>query len=73
MLKDVGEFDKGGFGIGSSHLHDTATEGFTKGVATEMGDFKPVAAFQFLEDNIDPLDEMVLLRAINAFLVGSVR
>ena len=32
-----------------------------------MGDFKPVAAFQFLEDDIDPLDGVNGPLAGNAF------
>ena len=58
MLEDVGEFDKGGLGIGSSHFYDPATERLAKRVRTEMGDFKPVAAFQFLEYDIDPLNRV---------------
>ena len=73
MLEDVGEFDKGGFGVGSSHLHDPATEGFAKGMGGEMPDFKPVAAFQFLEYYIEPLDRVYGLFAANKRLSGRVR
>lgn len=67
MLEDIGEFDKGGFGIGSSHFYDPATERLAERVRTEMGDFKPVAAFQFLKDDIDPLD------GVNGLFAGNKR
>lgn len=67
MLEDVGEFDKCGFCIGSSHFYDPATERLAKRVRTEMGDFKPVAAFQYLEDDIDSLD------GVNGLLAGNKR
>ena len=55
-MEDVAELDKGGFGIGSSHFHNPATERLSEGMATEILDFKPIAGPYFLKDNIDPLD-----------------